>query len=144
MEVPDPDPTMRSAPLVLLLVAVTVFSGCMTPTQHMGTSSGTADGEGAVDIRNAQYSPAILEVTPGTTVTWTNRDPYAHTVTPLDPVAWGSAGSGDEPATWIKPGATYEHTFPTAGTFLYRCIPHSSKAADGSYVGQVGRIVVGA
>jgi len=33
-------------------------------------------------------------------------------------------------------GATYEHTFETAGTYDYFCIPHKS-------LGMVGRIIVG-
>lgn len=35
-----------------------------------------------------------------------------------------------------EPGATYEHTFETTGTYDYFCIPHKS-------LGMVGRIVVG-
>ncbi|WP_262174573.1 plastocyanin/azurin family copper-binding protein [Haloarcula laminariae] len=38
--------------------------------------------------------------------------------------------------TMSNAGATYKHTFDTAGTYDYFCIPHKS-------VGMVGRIVVG-
>ena len=38
--------------------------------------------------------------------------------------------------TLSEPGATYEHTFETTGTYDYFCIPHKS-------LGMVGRIVVG-
>jgi plastocyanin len=67
-------------------------------------------------IKNINYLQSRIEVTVGTTVEWTNRDPLAHTVTAVD----RSFNSG-----LIQPGKTFRHTFTKAGTFNYFCIPHS-------------------
>lgn len=47
----------------LLLLA----AGCSSP-------AATAKSPATVEIRSFQFAPAVLEVTRGTTVTWTNRD----------------------------------------------------------------------
>jgi plastocyanin len=56
----------------------------------------------------------------GTTVTWTNQDSTAHTVTAND----GSFDSGP-----IQPGKSFSHTFSTAGTVAYHCKIHPSMTA---------------
>lgn len=55
----------------------------------------------------------------GTTVTWTNDDTAAHTVTADD-------GSFDER---IAAGETVTVTFDEAGTFAYHCDIHTSMTA---------------
>ena len=69
------------------------------------------------------YAPAEITVPKGSTVTWTNDDSTIHTV------VQGSAqgGSGETPAfdsSIIANGATWEHTFDTAGEFDYYCSLH--------------------
>lgn len=66
-------------------------------------------------MKNINYLRPRLEVTVGTTVEWTNRDPLAHTVTAVN----GSFNSG-----LIQPGKTYRHTFTKAGTYSVYCMPH--------------------
>src|SRR5689334_15069569 len=54
---------------------------------HMGPGAPAAQPPGApnaVDIRNFAFGPTVLTVAVGTTVTWTNLDTIAHTVS--DPV----------------------------------------------------------
>jgi plastocyanin len=51
----------------------------------------------------------------GTTVTWTNQDAMAHTVT-ADDGSWGSGPLG--------PGTTYSHVFTSPGTYTYHCAFH--------------------
>jgi plastocyanin len=63
-----------------------------------------------VTISSSGYSPASLTVVMGSTVTWTNNDNTAHTVTTTD----GSISSGD-----IVAGSSYSKTFSTAGTYNY-------------------------
>ncbi len=67
-------------------------------------------------IKNINYLQSRIEVTVGTTVEWTNRDPLAHTVTAVN----RSFNSG-----LIQPGRTFRHTFTKAGTFNFFCIPHA-------------------
>ena len=78
-------------------------------------SAGAATSAGAVTIADFAFAPATITVAVGTTVTWTNKDTTAHTVTLDD----GSATSDD-----IASGSAYQHTFSTAGTFTYHCKIH--------------------
>jgi plastocyanin len=66
-------------------------------------------------IKNVSYLQPRLEVTVGTTVEWTNHDPLSHTVTAVD----HSFDSG-----LIQPGEVFRHTFTTAGSFNFYCMPH--------------------
>jgi len=69
----------------------------------------------AVSMTGIKFVPDALTVTVGTTVTWTNDDTVAHTVTADD----GSFDSG-----MIAPGGTFSFTFNTAGTYPYKCTVH--------------------
>ncbi|MGI5143258.1 MULTISPECIES: cupredoxin domain-containing protein [unclassified Streptomyces] len=71
----------------------------------------------AVAIKNFAFSPAMLKVKAGTTVTWTNQDTDAHTVT--------SAGSGGPlHSAALATHATYSYTFTKPGTYAYLCTIH--------------------
>jgi nitrite reductase (NO-forming) len=61
------------------------------------------------------YSPNVLRIKVGTTVTWTNQDGMMHTVTAVD----GSFDSG-----FLDPGASWSHTFEEPGEWEYYCLPH--------------------
>lgn len=84
-------------------------------------SSNGAVAASAVDIRNMAYTPASITVAKGTTVTWTNNDGVAHTVTESD----GQTGP-DSPS--IQPGTAYSFIYKNAGTYHYRCTFHSQMA----------------
>lgn len=75
---------------------------------------GAAD-EFAASEDPADYSANVIEVKVGDTVTWTNDDTTAHTVTAED----GSFDSG-----LMNPGGSWSHTFTEAGEFEYFCTPH--------------------
>ncbi|HEV8399568.1 MAG TPA: cupredoxin family copper-binding protein [Gemmatimonadales bacterium] len=76
---------------------------------------GAAAGATSVEMRAMAFAPTRIEVTAGTTVAWTNQDQLAHTITADD----GSWDSGP-----IAAGATWRHTFTTAGTYAFHCTPH--------------------
>lgn len=63
------------------------------------------------------YDPDNITVVIGinNTVIWTNNDNEAHTVTASD----GSFDSGN-----MNPGATFDYTFTTPGTYPYICTYH--------------------
>jgi len=63
-----------------------------------------------VTISASGYSPASLTIAMGSTVTWTNNDNAAHTVTTAD----GNISSGD-----IAAGSSFSKTFATSGTYSY-------------------------
>jgi plastocyanin len=73
-----------------------------------------------VTISGFSFQPSSLTVKAGETVSWTNNDPTAHTVTADD----GSFDSGQ-----VAPGATFSHTFTQAGPSSYHCNIHPSMKA---------------
>jgi len=70
-----------------------------------------APASNAVSITSAGFQPNALSVKVGTTVTWTNNDSAAHTVTS------DTAGVFDSGP--INQGTTFKFTFSQAGTFTY-------------------------
>ncbi len=97
--------------LVPALVALVVVAGCGSASTPAPTS-----GSASVVIQNYQYTPQVLNVTVGTTVTWTNRDPVPHTVTADN----GAFSSGN-----LSQGATFSFTFTKPGTYEYYCEIHT-------------------
>jgi plastocyanin len=67
-----------------------------------------------VAIVNFAFSPAVITIRAGTTVTWTNQDQDAHTV----------AITGAAVSEGLQNADTYAHTFDQAGTFTYICSIH--------------------
>lgn len=80
-----------------------------TKTAPVATSS--------VTIQNFAFAPANITVKKGTTVTWTNKDSAAHTVTETDSQA--GPDSGD-----LNTGKSYSFTYTAVGTFKYHCAIH--------------------
>ncbi|MHA4809476.1 cupredoxin domain-containing protein [Flavitalea flava] len=80
----------------------------------------TADPAHAVSISNFSFSSANLQISAGSTVTWTNNDNTTHTVTADD----ASFTSGD-----LAHGSTFSHTFTSAVVFHYHCKYHSMMKA---------------
>ena len=72
------------------------------------------------------FSPAVLEISVGDTVTWTNDDDTEHTVT-------SSTGAFDSGT--LTEGATFSFTFDTAGDYTYACLFHSDMQATIVVVG---------
>ncbi len=73
------------------------------------------------EVTNECWLPAVISVSVGETVTWSNDDTAAHTVTSgtnLD----GPDGIFD--SSLFLAGTTFEVTFDTEGTFPYICMVH--------------------
>jgi plastocyanin len=68
-----------------------------------------------------QFNLESLTVPPGTTITWTNNDSAAHTVTSGIP-ADGPSGEWDSGN--LQQNQSFSHTFDEAGTFPYYCDIH--------------------
>lgn len=83
-----------------------------------GTRPAQADS-GAVTIQNFAFNPTPLNVSVGTTVTWTNSDGVAHTTTSDA----GSSASWDSGA--LSNGGKFSFTFTQAGTYTYHCAIHT-------------------
>ena len=102
--------------------------GCFQPdTQGTGTS---------VTLSAMCFSPTLLYVQPGATVTWKNEDGMRHVVS-------GTFSSWGSPAT-LEAGQSATHPFPTAGIFAYSCPLHYGMNAVvivGDGVNQVEHVV---
>ena len=94
---------------------MTMTSGAADATD--ATSTAAPVGGNAVAIQGFAFAPANLTVKVGTTVTWTNKDSDAHTVT-----SQGSGGPFQSKA--LATGESYSYTFTTAGTYSYLCTIH--------------------
>lgn len=79
-----------------------------------------------VAIRLFQFKPAVLEITPGTTVTWTNGDGIEHTVTAGIPDSTAGEFTGTLPAR----GSAWSRKFDRAGTYPYYCSRHTSMRGE--------------
>jgi plastocyanin len=86
-----------------------------------------SDAKGVrVDLLDACFTPTVIRIQPGQSVTWTNKDDFAHTVTGAA-FRWGTTNdlSLDQAVTF---------RFQTSGVFPYACLLHP---------GMVGSVVVG-
>ena len=104
---------MRGAPAGLATLAAVVLAGCFSDRPTTGPEPPA--GGSAVEIRNFAYVPPSLTVASGASVTWTNRDDVAHTVSADD----GSAFDGT-----VSPGARFTFTAGAPGTYTYFCRFH--------------------
>ncbi len=129
--------------LIILVLAVTVLSGCTTstpvvtptatpvppttaPTVNPATPTPTATptlavtptpvppSTASVSISGFAFQPGTVTIAKGGTVTWTNNDGSTHTVKFQD---------SESPA--LQNGKTYSKTFAAEGTYDYSCGIHT-------------------
>jgi plastocyanin len=103
-----PPPATTSTP------AMPAMSAMSMPATTSTTASAPV-ATNAVAIKGFAFSPANITVKVGTTVTWTNQDQDAHTVT----ATGGAFGSQA-----LNTGAHYTFTFTKPGSYDYLCTIH--------------------
>jgi plastocyanin len=69
------------------------------------------------------FTPDVLNIKAGTTVTFVNTDGNTHTVTSVKPGTTDADGTFD--SKFIKAGKTFTFTFNTPGTYEYICMIHT-------------------
>jgi plastocyanin len=121
---------------------VAIVAGCGSGMSSSSATSSTSSSP-QVTIQDFSFKPSTLTVKAGTRVTWMNNGPSAHTVTSdtmvfesstlASPVAGDPYGGGG-----AMPGAAFNFTFNTPGTYAYHCSLHPPS----SYPGFTGTIVV--
>src|SRR5262245_50906923 len=116
----------RSLHRFTLLALTIAASLAVYPTVAVGATVIVTVGDGGL-----VFSPSSVTINPGDTVRWT----------------WSSSGHSTTSGSPGMPnnlwdsglrnqGAVFEHTFPSAGTFPYYCVPH------GGCCGMVGTVRV--
>lgn len=100
---------MSGPTLLQIVAAALVASACG------GEEAPRAPQRHIVEIRGFEYHPAALQVAPGDTVVWVNRDAVPHTVTSAgDRWDSGAMSAGDQ---WMQ-------TVSDTGTTTYICAFH--------------------
>jgi plastocyanin len=112
----------------LFVLAAMVLASLALPTAaiagggcHDGATSGTGD---TVEMKDACFRPSTLQIDPGTTVTFVNRDAMTHNVTAM---GWGQFED-------MNQGDAFRATFEESGVYPYACQYHP---------GMTGAILVG-
>ena len=97
----------------IALIAIALTSGgCKKDEGSPGTNE--------VWIKDMAFNPTSISVAVNTTITWTNKDGNAHTVT---------SNNGIFDSSSLNNGATFSYKFDSVGTFNYHCSIHSSMTA---------------
>ena len=107
--------------LFLMLVSVLIISACASspPASPPATTTpGAANGSPAaqspaVSIESFSFKPAVLTVSAGTTVVWTNNDSAPHDIK-----------ATDFSSKMLAKGETFSFKFEKAGTYDYSCGIH--------------------
>ena len=93
---------MRLVLPAVLLMAVTACGYSSPNSPSPMTANATITGGG--------FTPSSIDVSVGSTVTWTNNDTSAHSVV---------ADGGQFNSGTIGPGGKFSYAFPAAGAFAY-------------------------
>jgi plastocyanin len=127
---PSEEVAMRGGALRAVLVLAAVGVAVMVPWAgpaaagggcHRGMTQGTGD---RVEMVDACFTPSILQIAPGTEVTFANEDPTVHNVSAWD---WG------QPDDMMK-GDSFTALFTEEGIYPFACSYHP---------GMTGAVVVG-
>lgn len=117
---PAPTTTGRAGSAAAQRAPSPTTTAAPAPTTAPPTTTTTAPPAGptaAITIQNFAFSPPVLNVAAGTTVTATNRDSAPHSWT-ADDGTWDSGTLGQN--------ASYSYRFGRSGTFSYYCAIHPS------------------
>ncbi len=75
---------------------------------------------GSSTLTTDAYQPNPVQVSVGSTVTWTNNDAQPHTATSGE----NATPDGRFDSSIMAPSATFDHTFTEAGEYPYFCLLH--------------------
>ena len=102
--------------LQTLAIIAAVVSFPATHRTSAQTNEGNKSPQAvAIAIDNFKFGVVSIEITAGTTVTWTNRDDVPHTVVSSTKVFKSPP---------LDTGQAFSYTFKSAGTFEYYCSMH--------------------
>jgi plastocyanin len=101
-----------------LAILFTIMAGLINCSKS--ADSNPTPGANEVFIQSGAFDPVTITVAANTTVTWTNKEGTAHTVT-------SNAGSSETfDSGSLSINATFPHLFATPGSYSYHCTFHSN------------------
>lgn len=111
--------------IVFLALIIGLTGNCSESGDPMDDNGGNGGGDNTpganeVWIKGMAFGPSSITVSAGTTITWTNKDAVAHTVTSDN----GLFDSGN-----LTANSTFSRQFNTPGTYPYHCTPHPTMTA---------------
>lgn len=116
---------MRKVATIVMLGTSGALTGMTAASAGGGCHSGVTDGHGTrIEMIDACFTPTTLSAGPGETITFVNRDDFAHNITAN---GWGHFDD-------LHEGERYTTSFRTAGIYSYACTYHP---------GMSGAIVIG-
>ncbi len=130
----------RALAVFATVVAVFGFSACSTNASNKARPpQPPIDFRGQktvdVDAESTLFTPPDIIISPGTTVTWHNKDPFPHNIMKATDAANFHGDFGVD-AQNFGPGASYSYKFTTLGVdYFYVCTIHN---------GMTGRVEVDA
>lgn len=114
--------------IFLFVIAALLILGCTqygaqsqpaatAPTQSVpaAAQNNPSQNQVSISIQNYAFSPASINISAGTTVTWTNLDSVPHSAT-ADDSSFDTSTFGN--------GAQKSITFSKPGTYTYHCTVH--------------------
>ena len=101
---------MKTVILGIVVGAVALCGGV-----RYGWAAAPAAQGVTVEIKSFAFGPAELQVAPGTTVTWINRDQTVHNIV---------SGQGKFASKGMDTDDRYSFTFEQAGDYSYLCALH--------------------
>lgn len=80
-----------------------------------------------MSIIGNSYDPKVIEIEPGTTVTWTNEDVFTYLAGEFEGIHNAAGGNGDDVVfvtDLLAHGEKGSFLFEKAGEYEYMCAPH--------------------
>ncbi|MGC1708979.1 MAG: hypothetical protein WA799_04160 [Nitrosotalea sp.] len=118
--------------LALVFGIVAIIPPVFAATVQVTIMPGSGSGQSCVSGPLTCFSPSIIDIASGDTVTWTNDDNVAHDLT--DGLPYGNQTGVLFDSGAISPATTYSFTFQNSGDFRYF-------AKDTKWM--VGEVIVG-
>lgn len=94
-----------------LVIVILLINGCVSPQ-----STKINENSLNIQINNFAFNPSETKIKKGETVTWTNLDDAAHTVTSQTGMELNSEA--------LNKGEIFTHTFSQSGIYDYHCKFH--------------------
>lgn len=125
---------MRYMPWFLFgtIALLLIFSSCGEATEPTAEQSSPQDSAITIEIKNIQFTPAVLTIDEGTTIRWLNLDPVDHDVTSGISITGRKARGMTQtkfPDGLFASGLfgqneSFSYTFKEKGEYAYYCNIH--------------------